>query len=287
MKEAGLQNPAVPSNGNAAGAMAAYASRAGMQSYAFIPQDCPPLIVQECVHYGAITFLVDGYIHDAAAIIEEGLAEHGWTNVGTMKEAGRIEGKKTMGLELAEQLNWRLPSVLIYPTGGGSGIIGMWKAFQELNALGWLEGPLPRFVCVQEQGCQPIVDAMNTSKGILGAEAPSILPSPTGMRVPHPPDLELIVSILEQSGGTAVAVSKDAISSARQVMGLQGISSSPEGSAAWAGLITLRERGWIQSTDTVVIFNTSHAMKYSSLVTATKPPTIRNYEDFSRFSRFH
>jgi threonine synthase len=276
LHELGLMRPAVPSNGNAAGALAAYAGRAGMQAFAFIPKDCPPLIVQECVQYGATTFLVDGYIHDAAAIIEEGKKEQNWTHIGTLREHGRVEGKKTMGLELAEQLGWKLPSVIIYPTGGGSGIIGMWKAIQELQALGWVEGPLPRFVCVQEEGCQPIVDAVS-AKPAIGSTVTS---SPTGMRVPNPPDLELIVTIVKQSGGTSIAVSKDDIQLATRLYGSQGISASPEGAATWAGLIKLCDSGWVRPSDTVVLFNTSHAMKYASLEANQRPPTIRNYREF-------
>lgn len=276
LKEAGITKAAVPSNGNAAGALSAYAARAGIQAYAFIPLDCPPLIVQECVQYGASTYLVDGFIHDAAAVIEAGLSEQGWVNVGTLKEAGRVEGKKTMGLELAEQLEWKLPDVIIYPTGGGSGIIGMWKAFQELRQLGWTDCPMPRFVSVQEEGCQPIVDALNPpeQRGQIEVEA-----SPTGMRVPAPPDLELLASILRKTGGTAVAVSKSQIEAAGQSLGLQGISSSPEGAATWAGLLDLCDSGWIRPTDSVVLFNTSHAMKYTKHVQQISLPVIRTYQD--------
>jgi threonine synthase len=281
LKEAGVTKTAVPSNGNAAGALSAYAGRAGIEAYVFIPQDCPPLIVHECVQYGAATFLVDGFIHDAAAIIEAGKDEQGWVNVGTLKEAGRVEGKKTMGLELAEQLGWKFPDVIIYPTGGGSGIIGMWKAYHELKALGWIDGPMPRFVCVQEEGCQPIVDGLASRRGqsksahIAGAQA-----SPTGMRVPHPPDLELVLSIVEQSEGTALALSKSQISSAALCLGAQGISSSPEGAATWAGMLALCDNGWLRLTDSVVLFNTSHALKYTRYESLAPLPTIKNYQDF-------
>ncbi|MDD9267456.1 threonine synthase [Paenibacillus sp. GCM10023248] len=275
LKESGAAKAAVPSNGNAAGALAAYASRAGIEASVFIPQDCPPLIVEECPLYGADTYLVDGFIHDAAAIIEAGRTEQGWVNVGTLKEPGRVEGKKTMGLELAEQLGWTFPDCIIYPTGGGSGIIGMWKAYHELKALGWIDGPMPKFVCVQEEGCQPIVDALTQAPPPAGVEA-----SPTGMRVPQPPDLELLLSIVQQSGGTALALSKRQIAEATRTLGAQGISASPEGSATWAGLLALCDSGWLRPSDSVVLFNTSHAMKYAKLGSGFTVPTIRSYADY-------
>lgn len=279
LKEAGATRAAVPSNGNAAGALAAYAGRAGIEASVFIPMDCPPLIVDECPLYGAATFLVDGFIHDAAAIIEAGKQDQGWVNVGTLKEPGRVEGKKTMGLELAEQLGWTFPDVIIYPTGGGSGIIGMWKAYQELKALRWIDGPLPRFVCVQEEGCQPIVDGIACNQA-ESAQAGGVEASPTGMRVPNPPDLAFILSIVEQSGGTAIALSKSQIIEATRTLGSQGISSSPEGSATWAGLLALCDSGWLRSSDSVVLFNTSHAMKYVQFGSISALPIIKSYEDY-------
>lgn len=281
LKEAGATKAAVPSNGNAAGALAAYAGRAGIEASVFIPMDCPPLIVDECPLYGAATFLVDGFIHDAAAIIEAGKQDQGWVNVGTLKEPGRVEGKKTMGLELAEQLGWTFPDVIIYPTGGGSGIIGMWKAYQELKALRWIDGPMPRFVCVQEEGCQPIVDGITCNRA-ESAQVAGVEASPTGMRVPNPPDLAFILSIVEQSGGTAIALSKSQITEATRTLGSLGISSSPEGSATWAGLLALCDSGWLRPSDSVVLFNTSHAMKYVNLGSISALPIIRSYEDYLR-----
>src|SRR5690606_35306530 len=172
---------------------------AGMEAYAFIPQDCPRLIVEECIHYGAQTYLVDGLIHDAGLIIKAGEEEQGWHHIGTLKEPGRLEGKKTMGLELAEQFNWKLPDVIIYPTGGGSGLIGMWNAFQQLRELNLIQGDLPRMVSVQEVGCQPLVDAL-LNDGTLLSDPSKVTSSPTGMRVPNPPDGQLILSIIRDSG---------------------------------------------------------------------------------------
>lgn len=259
--EYGIKKVAVNSNGNAASALAAYAGHAGMESFVFVPKDCPGLIVEECIQYGAKTYLIDGLIHDAGKVIEDGKAEEGWYNVGTLKEPGRAEGKKTMGLELAEQFNWKLPDVIVYPTGGGSGVIGIWNALNQLKQLGFIEGDLPRMVSVQEEGCQPIVDAMKSGSEFK-AQSENVISNPTGMRVPNPPDGGLIVSILRESNGTAVAVTKEEIKEAQASFGKQGISSSPEGSATWAGFIRLVEEGWIGADDEVVLFNTSHAMKY-------------------------
>jgi threonine synthase len=288
LKQAGATKAAVPSNGNAAGALAAYAGRAGIQAFVFIPMDCPSLIVDECPLYGATTVLVDGFIHDAAAIIESGRVEQGWVNLGTLKEPGRVEGKKTMGLELAEQLGWTFPDVIIYPTGGGSGIIGMWKSFLELKALGFIDCDMPRFVCVQEEGCQPIVDGVKKASSKTAAaenaqhlsSVGKIIPNPTGMRVPNPPDLELLLSIVEQSGGTAIAVSKEQIAAATLSLGADGISSSPEGAATWAAMLALCDSGWLRPSDRVVLFNTSHAMKYAKLGTSAAIPIIKTYDEF-------
>lgn len=277
-KEYGILKVAVNSNGNAGSAMAAYAGYAGMEAYVFLPMDCPGPIVEESRNYGAKTFLVDGLIHDAGKIIQDGESEQGWYNVGTLKEPGRAEGKKTMGIELAEQLTWELPDVIIYPTGGGSGIIGMWKAFNELREMGLVKGDLPRFVSVQEMGCQPIVQAMESKNGFM-PQKENVNSNPTGMRVPDPPDGNLIASILQKSGGTAVAVSKEEIQKANLEFGKNGISSSPEGSATWAGMIRLIDQGYIRPTDEVVLFNTSHALKYLPW----KPsgfPIVKTYEDF-------
>jgi len=255
---------AVPSNGNAASAFAAYAARAGIEAHVFIPKDCPPLIVEECRLYGAHTTLVDGKIHDAVAIIERGKDKMGWFNVGTLREPGRVEGKKTMAFEIAEQLGWRLPNVIIYPTGGGSGIIGMWKGFLELRQLGLIQGALPRLISVQEEGCCPIVDAMKGT-AIPDADMTSEPANPTGMRVPFPPDLNLLISILKETGGDAIAVSKTELSAAQRKLGAFGISASPEGAATFAGLLKLSETNGLSGDEEIILFNTSHALKYSSI----------------------
>jgi len=253
-----------------------------MEAHVFIPSDCPRFIVEECVHYGAFTYIVEGLIHDAAKIVAEGARHEGWFNTGTMKEPGRAEGKKTMGLELAEQLGWKAPDVIIYPTGGGSGIIGLWKAFQELQQLGWLNGDPPRLVSVQEEGCHPIVKAFHSGAEVR-EEKPDPQVKPTGLRVPCPPNGDLIVSILKRSGGTAVAVQREEIAAAQKQMGALGVSASPEGASTLAGLIRLREEGWLNDKDRVVLFNTSHAMKYMpwtySGASPKIPPLVRQYTD--------
>ncbi|CAG7627349.1 Threonine synthase [Paenibacillus solanacearum] len=278
LKEHGIDYVAVPSNGNAASAMAAYAARAGMRAAAIVPRDCPGIIIEGCLRYGAATYVVDGLIHDASRIIEEGAAEQGWFHAGTLKEPGRVEGKKTMGLELAEQLDWKLPDVIIYPTGGGSGMIGMWKAFQELLELKWIGGKLPRMVSVQEAGCQPLADAMRTGAFVPPA-AEEVTSKPTGLRVPNPPDGELVVHIIKQSQGTAIGVTTEQIDEAQKQMGRLGISSSPEGAATLAGLVQLREAGWIRPGESVVLFNTSHADKYVSWTPSAAVPVVRSYSE--------
>lgn len=280
LKERGVSRVAVNSNGNAAAALAAYAGRAGMEGFVFIPRDCPGVIVEEAVQYGARTCLVDGLIHDAGRIIQDGAKEMGWAQVGTAKEAGRVEGKKTMGLELAEQLNWELPDAVIYPTGGGSGLIGIWKAFCELKELGWVSGALPRIISVQETGCTPIVDAVDSgAETVTPVENPTAA-SPTGIRVPHPPAGRLILSILRETGGTAVAVTAKEIAAAGKTLGREGIPASPEGAAVWAALLRLLERGDVRKGERVVLFNTAHALKYLPWGSPTPPPVIASYEEY-------
>ena len=286
----GVRKVAVNSNGNAASALAAYAAYAGMACYAFVPGDCPGPIVEECVHYGAHTYLVDGLIHDAGAIIKDGEQEQGWHHVGTLREPGRTEGKKTMGFELAEQLGWRLPDVIVYPTGGGSGVVGMYRAFVQLRELGLVGGELPRFVCVQEAGCQPLVDALadgamdgaeQRRAGGVSSTKPSarVSSSPTGMRVPQPHDVGMLTDIVRRTGGTAAAVTVAEIERAQLALGRHGISASPEGGATWAGMLRLCEEGWIRPQDEVVLFNTAHAMKYWPFA-YKKPPVVNSYQDW-------
>ncbi|WP_127580223.1 threonine synthase [Paenibacillus koleovorans] len=283
LHEYGITRVAVPSNGNAASAMAAYAARAGMEAYVIVPRDCPGIIMEECRRYGASTFQVNGLIHDAGAIIEQGKAEQGWFHAGTMKEPGRVEGKKTMGLEVAEQLDWKLPDVIIYPTGGGSGIVGLWKAFRELGELGWLaDRRLPRLVSVQEAGCAPLVSALRDGGSVRPVPEP-VTSSPTGLRVPNPPDGDLIASILRESEGTAVEVTTVEIARAQRQFGFEGLSSSSESAATLAALLQLRESGWIAAGESVVLFHTSHADKYLNWKPSPAPPVVSSYAELRQW----
>ncbi|MBJ7966947.1 threonine synthase [Bacillus cereus] len=260
--EYGINKVAVPSNGNAASALAAYSKRAGMHSYVVVPKDCSKNIIDECEYYGSELQTVDGYIHDAGHIIEKKVEAEGWFNVGTLREPGRLEGKKTMGYEVAEQLDWEFPDIIIYPTGGGSGVIGMWKAFKELKKLGLVKNKLPKMIIVQEKGCDPIVKGIQNKSSSVGT-IEKITSSCTGMRVPFPPAGDLILSIIRETNGTAISVSNEEIHYAQKLFGHNGISSSPEGAAALAGLITLKKQGLVSPYERIVLFNTSHALKYS------------------------
>ena len=276
--EHGVGRAALGSNGNAASALAAYAARAGIPAHVFLPEDTPGLIVDECQGYGAEVCLVRGLIHDAGKLIDAGRDDEGWFNVGTLREPGRVEGKKTMGMELAEQLGWRLPDVIVYPTGGGSGIIGMWKAFREMRALGWVSGDTPRFVCVQEEGCTPLVAALRGEGE--GAPAPTARTAPTGLRVLAPPDGALVAGIVRESGGTALAVTRDEIAAAQAELGALGISSSPEGAATLAALRRLAGTAEVGPRDRVVLFNTAGAMKYRPWTPPAAPRVVTTYADY-------
>lgn len=260
----GITRVALPSAGNAGGAAAAYAARAGMQAYVFMPEDTPVVNVAECRLAGARTFLVNGLINDCGRIVREGKQRLDWFDLSTLKEPYRIEGKKTMGLELAEQFQWKLPDVILYPTGGGTGLIGMWKAFQELAALGWLaaDSPLPRMVSVQSTGCCPIARAYDA--GSRFAEPfPNAATVASGIRVPVAVGDFMILDAVRQSHGTAVAVEEQRIRDTMQrVTSLEGIAICPESAACVAALDQLAAAGWIRPHERVVIFNTGAAQKY-------------------------
>src|SRR5262252_5622987 len=258
----GVQRVAIPTNGNAGAAMAAYAARAGMEAYCFCPEDTPEINLSEIALQGARVWRVNGLINDCARLIEAGKAQHGWFDVSTLKEPYRIEGKKTMGLELAVQFGWRLPEVVFYPTGGGTGLIGMWKAWQELTELGWLEGPLPRLVAVQSQGCAPIVRAFDTGAGSATPweNAHTIA---AGIRVPAALGDFLILRALRESGGFAWAVSDASIEAARrEVSTRDGLLLSPEGAATYAAYLESARAGRVRAQDEVVLFNCASGLKY-------------------------
>ena len=259
----GVRRVALPTAGNAGGAAAAYVARAGIECFVFMPEDTPVVNQLECRLAGAKTFLVNGLINDCGRIVREGKEPMGWFDLSTLKEPYRIEGKKTMGLELAEQFEWRLPDVILYPTGGGTGLIGMWKAFAELQALGWLAGDkLPRMVAVQSNGCAPIVRAFEAGERFAQpfANAATIA---SGIRVPTAVGDFMILDAVRQSGGTAIAVEEERLGEwMRLAASLEGISICPESAACVGALESLRASGWIAESDRVVIFNTGAAQKY-------------------------
>jgi threonine synthase len=260
---AGAKILSIPSAGNAGNALAAYAASAGLEARVFMPQDVKKPFVLECELYGAEVTLVDGLITDAGRIAAERGGPLGWYDVSTLKEPYRIEGKKTMGYELAEQFGWRLPDWIIYPTGGGTGMVGMWKAFEELEALGWMPaGRRPRMVSVQAENCAPIVRAFErgTEKAEPWQNAATIA---DGLRVPRAIGDFLVLRAIRESGGTAVAVADaDMVDAMRELGAHEGISAAPEGGAALHALKILLEHGTIDRTDTVVVFNTGGALKY-------------------------
>ena len=261
-KELGVKKLAVPSAGNAAGALAAYAARAGLEAHIFMPRDVPLANRLECQYYGARVTLVDGLITDCGRLVAEGRDREGWFDVSTLKEPYRIEGKKTMGYELAEQLDWQLPDVIVYPTGGGTGLIGMWKAFDEMERLGWIGPGRPRMVSVQAEGCAPIVQALAD-----GARTAAPISHPhtvaAGLRVPKAIGDFIILDILRRSRGTAVSVSDaDLMAAAQQMAAAEGIFPAPEGAACVPALHTLLERGALKADERVVAFNTGGGLKY-------------------------
>ncbi|MBM3224060.1 MAG: threonine synthase [Candidatus Tectomicrobia bacterium] len=260
--ELGVTRVAVPSAGNAGGATAAYAARAGLESYVFMPRDVPRAFIVECQINGAHVELVDGLITDAGRRVAAGRDEYGWFDLSTLKEPYRVEGKKTMGYELAEQFDWELPHVIIYPTGGGTGLIGMWKSFDEMEALGWIDSHRPRMVTVQAEGCAPIVRAFQS--GATRAEPwQNATTMAAGLRVPSAVGDALMLRALRESEGTAVAVSEAEILESVQAIGAsEGMFVCPEGGAALAGLRRLIAEGWIDPEERVVLFNTGSGLKY-------------------------
>ena len=259
-KELGVTSIAIPSAGNAAAAIAAYCARAGIEATVFMPVDAPDIAKGESKLAGAGVYLVNGLIGDAGRIVKENREQHGWWDVSTLKEPYRAEGKKTMGYELAEQFNWSLPDVIIYPTGGGTGIVGMWKAFEEMETLGWIGSQRPRMVSVQTQGCAPIVRAFE--RGDEFAEPVTNAHTIAGgLRVPGAIGDYLILDALRSSGGTAVTVADSDLAAAMHEIGRwEGISACLEGAATFAGLRVLVERGQVGADETIVLFNTGSAL---------------------------
>ncbi|MBT3702961.1 MAG: threonine synthase [Alphaproteobacteria bacterium] len=261
-KELGVTRAAMPTNGNAGAALAAYASKAGIETFVFCPDDTPAVNMSEIALQGAKLFRVNGLINDCGKIVGEGKEAMGWFDVSTLKEPYRIEGKKTMGLELAEQLGWRVPDVIFYPTGGGTGLIGMWKAFAELEAIGWIGAKRPRMVAVQAEGCAPIVRAWEAGERHAEpwVDAHTVA---SGIRVPAAIGDFLILDAVRQSDGFACAVSDDAIEQARaDAAGQDGVLLCPEGAATLAAYKKALESGQVNLTDEVVLYNCGSGLKY-------------------------
>lgn len=267
-KELGAKKLAVPSAGNAAGALAAYAARAGLKSYIFMPRDTPHANVVECEQTGAHVTLIDGLITDCGAEVARRKEKEGWFDVSTLKEPYRVEGKKTLGYELAEQMEWRLPDVIIYPTGGGTGLVGMWKAFDEMEQMGWISSKRPRMVTVQAEGCAPIVQAFEEGNRFAD-EFPNAATTASGLRVPKAIGDFLILDALRASGGTAISVTdEELIAAVREIGAVEGVFCAPEGAACLPALKKLLESGEIHKHECVVLFNTGSGIKYMESFTA-------------------
>jgi len=269
--ELGIRKVAIPSAGNAASAMAAYAAAAGIEAHIFMPRDVPQANYLECMAYGAHVTLVDGLIGDCGRMLAERGPAEGWFDVGTLKEPYRIEGKKTMGYEVAEQLDWELPDAIFYPTGGGVGLIGMWKAFEEMERLGWIGGRRPKMIAVQAEGCQPVVRAFeeNEPRSRFYENAHTVA---AGLRVPKPLGDFLVLNAVRQSGGTAIAVSDEAMLEAgAQLAADEGIYAAPEGAACVAALEKLLASGFLKRTDRIVLYNTGSGLKYPEAYSARFP----------------
>lgn len=261
-KHLGATKLAVPTAGNAGGALAAYAARAGLEAHIFMPRDTPRANMIECRELGAHVTLIDGLITDCGAEIAKRKVAEGWFDMSTLKEPYRVEGKKTLGYELAEQMRWELPDVVLYPTGGGTGLIGMWKAFDEMETLGWIGSKRPRMFTVQASGCAPIVRAFEAGEE-FAAEFPDAHTVASGLRVPKAAGDFLMLRILRESGGGAITVDDaEMIRITRDVGAAEGMFVAPEGAACFAALKALRAQKAIAESDRVVIFNTGSGIKY-------------------------
>jgi threonine synthase len=271
-REYGLKKLAVPSAGNAASALSAYCAAAGIEAHIFMPKDVPQANYVECRSYGAKVTLVDGLISDCARMVNERKQAEGWFDISTLKEPFRVEGKKTMGYEVAEQLDWHLPDAIFYPTGGGVGMIGMWKAFEEMEQLGWIGKERPKMIAVQASGCAPVVKAWDEHKKVaeVWQNAQTLA---AGLRVPKPYADYIILDILQKSGGTAVAVSDEQIFEAVQEWASQeGVFAAPEGAATLAAYRILLQQKFLNPSDKVVLFNTGSGLKYIDVIAKSLEP---------------
>ena len=268
----GLKKLAVPSAGNAASALSAYCAAAGIEAHIFMPKDVPKANYVECKSYGAKVTLVDGLISDCARMVNERKQAEGWFDISTLKEPFRVEGKKTMGYEVAEQLNWELPDAIFYPTGGGVGLIGMWKAFDEMEQLGWIGNKRPKMIAVQASGCAPVAKAWVEHKPVaeVWQNAHTLA---AGLRVPKPYADYIILDILQKSSGTAVAVSDEQIFDAVQEWSSkEGVFAAPEGAASLVAYKVLIRQKFLQPSDKVVLFNTGSGLKYIDVIAQAMEP---------------
>ena len=277
--ELGIRKTAIPSAGNAGSALAAYAAAAGIEAHIFMPRDVPQANYLECKAYGARVTLVDGLISDCARIVAERAPAEGWFDISSLKEPYRIEGKKTMGYEVAEQLGWELPEAIFYPTGGGVGLIGMWKAFDEMERLGWIGSRRPRMIAVQAEGCQPVVRAFeeHEDRSRFFEDSRTVA---AGLRVPKPLGDFLILRAVRESGGTAIAVSdEEMLDAGVQLASEEGIYAAPEGAASVAALAKLLACGFLKPSDRIVLYNTGSGLKYPEAYATRFPRTASGEQD--------
>ncbi len=261
-KEYGIKHCIIPTAGNAGGALAAYCAKADIECTVVMPTHTPEIFKQECKLYGAAVILVDGLINDCAKKVAELNKDNLYFDMSTLKEPYRLEGKKTMGYEIAEQLNWQLPDVIIYPAGGGTGLIGIWKAFKEMKSMGWITGPLPRMIAVQSKNCSPILHALKDPLNWKNNFTPKATKA-NGLAVPYPFGMDLILKVLKESVGTAFAVEEeDIIAGVREIARTEGLLISPEGAATWKALVELNRNKIIGSSEKVLLLNTGTGYKY-------------------------
>jgi threonine synthase len=261
-KALGVTHIAMPTAGNAGAALAAYCSRAGLRATVFCPEDAPEVTVREIAYHGAATYRVNGLINHCGELVSQGAATQGWFDLSTLKEPYRIEGKKTMGLELAEQLDWEVPDVIFYPTGGGTGLIGMWKAFSELAELGWIGAKRPRMVAVQSTGCGPLVKAFHEGKAFVDEPWEPVTTNLHGVRVPKPIGDFLCLQVMRDSNGFGIMVSDEEVAQTRaQAAQMEGFHLGPEGAACLAAYKQALETGRISPSDQAVLFNCGNGLK--------------------------
>ena len=284
--ELGVQRLAIPTAGNAGGAMAAYAARVGIEAFVFMPADTPIVNQYEAAYYGARAYLVDGLINDCGAVVRDGTPHLGWFDVSTLKEPYRIEGKKTMGLELAEQLEWELPGVILYPTGGGTGLIGMWKAFDELAEIGWLTSDRrPRMISCQADGCAPISTAWDRDERFADP-FPNPATAASGLRVPVAVGDFMILDAVRESGGQARSCPEaDLLDWARRGAALEGIAFAPETGACLGVLASMVADGSIDPDERIVVYNTGAAQKYVEVMGTEPLPELARPVDWDRFDQ--